>query len=107
MWFWGVAFLALYGIASLIRTQWAAVSPYGDTLLLVSLGLACTINFGRNRTLHCGLTGPLFLVAAIGAALVEGGMWNANMSVLWTVVVIGVAVAFGLEWRMAGGQRGA
>ena len=100
-------FLALYGASLLIRTVWPPVAPYGDTFLLVALGLACVINFGRNRTVRCGLTGPLFLVAAAVAALVESGLWSANLDIIWGVVLIGIAIAFFVEWRVAAGQRSA
>ena len=62
------------GMGSLMRSTWPVFEPYADTMLLVALGAACFINFGRNRTLHCGLTGPLFLVAAIVAGLIGAGI---------------------------------
>jgi hypothetical protein len=42
-------------------------------LKLAAFGAAWFINFGRNRTLHCGLTGPIFMLATIVAATVEAG----------------------------------
>ena len=104
MWFWAAAFAVLYGIGLVMRSIWPAFEPYADTLLLVALGAACFINFGRNRTLHCGLTGPLFLVAAIVAALMEAGIWNVDENALWSVVLVGVALAFLIEWRAVGRQ---
>jgi hypothetical protein len=101
MWFWAAAFAVLYGIGLVMRSAWPVFEPYADTLLLVALGTACFINFGRNRTLHCGLTGPLFLVAAIVAALMEAGIWGPNENALWSVVLVGVALAFLVEWREA------
>lgn len=102
MWFWAVAFAVLYGVGLLLRSTWPTLEPYGDTLLLAALGAACLINFGRNRTLHCGLTGPLFLVAAIVAVLMEAGVWRINEEALWGVVLVGVALAFLVEWRVVG-----
>jgi hypothetical protein len=85
--------------------------PYADTLLLGALGLACFINFGRNRTLHCGLTGPLFLIAAVVAYVMEAGLWDVNEDALWGLVLVGVALAFLIEWRVVGrrsaGNQGA
>ena len=78
--------------------------PYGDTLLLAALGLACFINFGRNRALHCGLTGPLFLIAAVVAVLMEAGVLSINENALWGLVLVGVALAFLVEWRTVGRQ---
>ena len=104
MWFWAAAFAVLYGVGLLARSAWPVVDPYADTLLLAALGAACFINFRRNRTLHCGLTGPLFLVAAIVAAFMEAGIWGINERALWGVVLAGVALAFLIEWRAVGGQ---
>ncbi len=102
MWFWAAAFVLLYGAGLLVRFTWPVFEPYGDTLVLVALGAACAINFGRNRTLHCGLTGPLFLVAAIVAAFMEARVWAVHEDVLWGVVAVGVALAFLIEWRAGG-----
>jgi len=104
MWFWAAAFAVLYGIGLVMRSAWPVFEPYADTLLLVALGAACFINFGRNRTLHCGLTGPLFLVAAIVAVLIEAGIWDVGEEALWGVVLVGVALAFLVEWRVVGRQ---
>ena len=82
------------------RSTWPTSEPYGDTLLLTALGAACFVNFGRNRTLHCGLTGPLFLVAAMVAILMEAGVWRIKEEALWGVVLVGVALAFLIEWRV-------
>ena len=104
LWFWAAAFAVLYGIGLVMRSAWPVFEPYADTLLLVALGGACFINFGRNRTLHCGLTGPLFLVAAIVAVLIEAGIWDVGEEALWGVVLVGVALAFLVEWRVVGRQ---
>jgi hypothetical protein len=104
MWFWAAAFVVLYGIGLFARSTWPVFEPYGDTLLLAALGLACFINFGRNRTLHCGLTGPLFLIAATVAVLMEAGVWSVNENALWGLVLVGVALAFLIEWRTVGRQ---
>ena len=106
MCFWAATFVLVYGAGLLVRSVWPALHPFGDTLLLGSLGAACFINFGRNRTLHCGITGPLFAVAAVAAALMEGGVWDFDMTVVWAVVLIGVGIAFFLEWRTVGQANG-
>ncbi|MGQ0736968.1 MAG: hypothetical protein ACT4QD_25360 [Acidobacteriota bacterium] len=105
MWFWAAAFVVLYGVGFFARSTWPVFQPYGGTLLLAALGLACVINFGRNRTLHCGLTGPLFLIAAVVAFFMEAGVWDVNGDALWGLVLVGVALAFLIEWRAVGRQR--
>ena len=104
VWFWAGAFVVLYAVGLLLRFTWPFFEPYGDTLLLAALGAACFINFGRNRTLHCGLTGPLFLVATIVAVLIEAGIWTVDEQLLWAVVLVGVVLAFLIEWRAVGRQ---
>ncbi len=104
MWFWAAAFAVLYAGGLVLRSTWPVFAPYGDTLLLAALGAACVMNFGRNRTLHCGLTGPLFLVAAIVAGLSEAGVWDVSEEALWGVVLVGVALAFLIEQRVVGRQ---
>ena len=105
MWFWAVAFAVLYGVGLVARSTSPIFEPYGDTLLLASLAGACLVNFGRNRTLHCGITGPLFLIGAVVAAMVEADVWTFDLSVLWGVVLLGVAIAFVIEWRAVGASN--
>ena len=105
MWFWAAAFVVLYGIGLFARSTWPVFEPYGDTLLLAALGLACFINFDRNRTLHCALTGPLFLIAAVVASLMEAGIWDLDEDAMWGLVLVGVTLAFLIEWRAIGRQK--
>jgi len=102
---WSVVFAVLFGVSLLLGNIWPSLQRYGDTTLLIALAAACFVNFGRNRTLHCGLTGPLFLIAAVVALLIEAEIWRVDPDVLWGVVLIGVALAFFIEWRTVG-RRG-
>ncbi len=104
MCFWTAMFVLVYGAGLLFGAVWPGLRQYGDTLILVALAAACFVNFGRNRTLHCGLTGPLFAAGAIVAFLTEAGIWNVDRAVLWGVVLVGVALAFLIEWRTVGTQ---
>ena len=103
---WAAAFVLMYGAGLLLRSFWPALQVFGDTLLLFSLAAACFINFRRNRTLHCGITGPLFAVAGVAAALSEGGAWHIDMAVVWGLVLLGVGIAFVIEWRTVGQANG-
>ena len=95
-------FVLFYAAGLVLRSFWPAAEPFGDTAILMALGAACVINFGRNRTFHCGLTGPLFLVGAVAAALIEAGAWPFDMGIVWGAVLLGVAVGFAIEWRTVG-----
>ena len=89
----------------LLAMAWPAVRPFDDALIMLAIGAGCAANFGCHRTMHCGITAPLFLVGAAAAAFIEAGAWPVSMSVIWGLMVAGVAIAFFLEWRAFG--RGA
>ncbi len=99
---WVAVFVLFYGGALLLTSVWPAVRPFGDTLILLALAAACFVNFGRNRTLHCGITGPAFLIGAVLAALIESGLWAGDMSIVWGVVLVAVGIAFVIEWYAVG-----
>jgi hypothetical protein len=99
MCFWAAIFLVIYGTGLAVASVWPALSQYHDTLILGALAAACFINFARNRTLHCALTGPLFVAAAVVMALGESGLWPVPTSAVWGVVLLGVGLAFLVEWR--------
>jgi hypothetical protein len=103
--FWTAVFLLTYGALLTVRAEWTALTPYNSALLLISLGIACLVNVGRNRTYHCYITGPLFLVAAIVAALIESDLLHVGSSLLGGVVMMGVGVAFVAEWRASRAQQ--
>ena len=98
--YWVAAFLLLFGAALLLRTAWPPAAPYGNTAILASMALACFANYGRHRSFHCGLTGPLFAVGTVAAALVESGAVTMRMSAIWVVMIIGAVAAFIAEYRL-------
>ncbi len=55
----------------------------------------------KNRSFHCAVTGPLFLVAASLFLLAEVNMMRVNYSLVWTFVLLGTAIAFLPEWGYA------
>lgn len=100
---WIAAFLVLYGLG-LIVLHLGRLERYRVTVFFAAMGLACFFNFARNRTLHCFITGPFFLLVALALALESYGRWNFNRAVLWPTVLIVVGIAFLLEKRFAGGS---
>lgn len=98
--FWGCAFAILYGL-SLAGIYWLHLWRYQLAALFAALGLACFVNFARNRTFHCAITGPFFLIVAAAVALEAAGAWKTGTRFLWPVVLIVVGMAFLLERRFA------
>lgn len=99
--FSAAVFLILYGAGLMLLEAWPSARNYSDVLLLGAIGLTCVVNFLWNRTYHCGITGPLFLVAAGVLALTTAGIWSVSTSLVWSLVLIGTGLAFLLEWRYA------
>src|SRR5258708_30412551 len=63
------------------------------------MAIGCGANWLRNRTLHCAITGPLFLIAALVFLMSDVTETHVNSLLVWPLVVIGVGIAFLLEWR--------
>ena len=61
------------------------------------MAVGCFANVIKNRTYHCVLTGPLFLIAAI--LLLASDLTHVKPALVWAGVIFGTAVAFLLEWR--------
>jgi hypothetical protein len=99
--FYLVVFATLFGASLLLVTLLEGGEKYTNALLFTSLGLACVVNAARNRTLHCLITGPFFLLLAIGLALHAAGIWRLPIPEIWPLVVIVVSAAFLIEWRFA------
>lgn len=100
--FWFAAFLVLYGSGLLVLEVWPDLRGYKGALLFAAIGMACLANFAWNRTFHCAITGPLFLVAAGALAMNEAGAWHVPMSLVWGVILIVGGLALLLEQRLAG-----
>jgi SAM-dependent methyltransferase len=105
MGFWAAMFVLIYGIGLLLRSVSPVIEPFADTVILVALAAACVINFSHHRSLHCGITGPLFVLGAMAAGLIEAGAWQFDMAIVWAVVLLGVGLAFVIEWRTLGRPR--
>ncbi|HVB07347.1 MAG TPA: hypothetical protein VNF00_00250 [Candidatus Acidoferrales bacterium] len=98
--FWGCAFVVFYA-AGLLAIYWLHLQSYQTSALFAALGLACVANAVRNRTFHCVITGPFFLLVALTFGLVTAGVWKIPTAPLWATVVIVVCAALLLERRFA------
>lgn len=99
--FWFAIFAIVWGAFLLLHQAFPALEPYSGSLLFVAAGMACLANFARNRTFHCAITGPAFLLVAAVLALDGAGVWNVQMGVVWSIVLIVIGVALLLERRYA------
>ena len=65
------------------------------------MAIGCFANWVRNRTYHCAVTGPIFLIAGVIFLLSDEGIIHVHALWVWELVLVGAGVAFLLEWRYA------
>jgi hypothetical protein len=61
------------------------------------MAIGCLANWLRNRTFHCAITGPLFLIGGFMFLLSRGRVIHVNTHWVWPSVLFGVGIAFLLE----------
>jgi hypothetical protein len=62
------------------------------------MALGCLANWVRNRSFHCAITGPLFLIGGIMFLLSGARIVHLDTRWIWPVLLAGIGVAFVLEW---------
>lgn len=100
--YWLIVFIVVFAVLIVLSMYWRPLSLAAFT---IAAGIACVANWSRNRTYHCGISGPILLVA--GAVLllaaaggIETGSWFVYS--VGAIATVGVAASFLLEWRYAG-----
>ena len=99
MCYWFAAFLIAWGLLSVIGNYWHPLRALSAATILFAMAIGCAANWLRNRTFHCGITGPLFLIAALVFLLSDVTATHINSLLVWPFVLIGVGIAFLLERR--------
>lgn len=99
--YWGAVSLVAWGLLSLIGIYWRPLRASSAGTILIAMAIGCAANWFKNRTFHCGITGPLFLIAGIVCLLSDARILHINSRLVWPVVLIGTGIAFLLEWRYA------
>jgi hypothetical protein len=100
--YWFVASLIAWGLLSLLGIYWWPFRALSATTSYLAMAAGCFANWFRNRTLHCGVTAPLFLLAGLVSLLSETDVVYVDSRLVWPFVVMGGGLAFLLEWRYAG-----
>jgi hypothetical protein len=101
MGYWVVASLIAWGGLSLIGVYWYPLHASSASTILLAMSVGCIANWLRNRSLHCAITAPLFLIAAVAFLLSDMSKFHLDDRVVWPTVLIGACIAFLLEWRYA------
>jgi hypothetical protein len=99
MCYWCSASLLAWGALSLIGVYWYPLHATSAAMICIAVAIGCGANWLRNRTLHCGITGPLFLIAGVVFLLSDARVFQINPDIVWSIVAVLTGVSFLLEWR--------
>jgi hypothetical protein len=99
--YWCASSLVAWGVLSLVGIYWHPLHALSAVTILFAMAIGCAANWYRNRTFHCAITGPVFLIAGFVFLLPDVATFEGNNSWVWPFVLIGVGLAFVLEWWYA------
>jgi hypothetical protein len=99
--YWFAASLVAWGVLVAVGNYWRPLDWYSASTILLAMGIGCVANWLKNRSFHCAITGPMFLMAGIFFLLADLRIVHVNARFVWSLVSIGTAIAFLLEWRYA------
>jgi hypothetical protein len=102
MCYWFAVSLVAWGVLSAVGIYWHPLHASSAATILIAASIGCFANWRRNRTFHCGITGPIFLIGGLAFLLANAGLLRLSTSWVWPFVLVGTGVAFLLEWRHAG-----
>src|ERR1700747_1995447 len=95
--YWFAASLVAWAALATIGMFWYPLHATSGVTCLLAMAVGCFANAFKNRTYHCMLTGPLFVIAAI--LLLSSDLTHIKPALVWAVVLAGTGIAFVLEWR--------
>jgi hypothetical protein len=94
--YWLVVSLVAWGMLSLIGTYWRPLHAPSATACLFAMAVGCLANWFKNRSFHCAITGPLFLVAGVAFLLVGVRVVHVNTLLVWRFALVGTGVSAGM-----------
>jgi len=101
MFYWFAASIVAWGLLSLMGLYCSLLGPSSASTTLVAAGIGCIANWLKNRTFHCGITAPLFLIGGIEFVLSDAQIVHIEPRFVWAFVLLGAGIAFLLEWKYA------
>jgi hypothetical protein len=101
MCYWFTVSLVAWGVLSFIGIFWRPLHASSAVACLFAVAIGCLANWLRNRSFHCAITGPLFLIAGTVFLLSDVHLIKVKAEWVWPLVLIGTYIAFLLEWWYA------
>jgi hypothetical protein len=96
--YWFIVSLMAWGVLSFIGIYWRPLHASSAAACLFAMAIGCFANWLRNRSFHCVITGPLFLIGRVIFLLSGVHTIHIDTHWLWPVLFIGIGIAFLLEW---------
>jgi hypothetical protein len=96
--YWTIIFVISLAALTIVAVYW---HPFSNAVVPLAVGIGCVANWAKNRTYHCGITGPIFILAGAALLLAAVGYIHVQSIVIWALAVIGTVVALYLESRYA------
>jgi hypothetical protein len=98
---WCSTSLLAWGVLSLVGIYWYPLHASSAATICLAQAIGCGANWLKNRTLHCGITGPLLLTAGVVFLLSDMHIFPISPSIIWSIVAVVAGLSFLLEWRYA------
>jgi hypothetical protein len=98
---WIVAVALAAAVSTLDESANGHRQPWGDWLatgLFASYASYCVQNFVRCREVHCAVTAPGFLAAAVPMVLCALGLAHIDYSLPWIVFVASACTGYCAQW---------
>lgn len=89
----GILLWCLPALAFFLGLSWNAARPWLWIPALLIMGAGCVVNARRCGRLHCYITGPIFLLAAVYVMLAEGNLVPLRPNIFALVVLLAAALA--------------
>ena len=99
--YWCTASLIAWGVLSVMGIYWRPLHASSAATIPFAMAVGCFANWLKNRTFHCMVTGPLFLIGGVAFLLSSVLVVRVQALWVWPFVLIGTGIAFLLEWRYA------
>jgi len=97
--YWVIVSVVAWAVFAIIGRFWHPLHGSSAATCLLAMEVGCFANALKNKTYHCMLTGPLFLIA--GILLLSSNLTHVKPILIWSGVIVGTGIAFLLEWRYA------
>jgi len=99
--YWFLVSAFAWAVLSLIGIYWRPFHAPSAAACVFAMGIGCVANWLKNRLFHCALTSPLFLIAGVVFLFGSVGLIHLKAALVWRFVLVGIGIAFLLEWRYA------